>query len=315
MPPLLGAPGWFPDPFGPAGMWRYWDGTRWTQAAQPAQQQPSTPPEEQWARLPFDSGAHATPPMPPPPPVPHSHAPQPPARPAAAPHHHRKARGGTGWVWALIAALVLIIVLAAAAFVLFRDGDEPAGPGATKASTAAAKSPVIGTVRDTEAGIAYAKLGAPWETAAQSWETSGFTGGQTSVVQAPFEEYASFNATSLSGLPTGEERSGYRGPDDLDTVAQRATDRILTNHFAMTSLRKKIFAGPVKAGPRSAWLERIRLDFPDARSRNWKFTADTVAVLAVDVDGTKVALLWVSLPDTFANQGDIDQVLASVQPL
>jgi hypothetical protein len=38
-------PGWYPDPSGPAGQQRWWDGTRWTEHLQPAPGAgPTTPP-------------------------------------------------------------------------------------------------------------------------------------------------------------------------------------------------------------------------------------------------------------------------------
>jgi hypothetical protein len=41
-------------------------------------------------------------------------------------------------------------------------------------------------------------------------------------------------------------------------------------------------------------------------------TSDTLALLFVDRGGT-VSLLFVSVPDAFTNQGDLDQVLASAR--
>ena len=135
------------------------------------------------------------------------------------------------------------------------------------------------------------------------------------MVQAPFEQYASFNATNLSGVPRASESSGYRGPQDLQRVAERVTGRILNEHFAMAKKQTPIVSGARTVGGHQAWLEKFRLDFLDAAARSWKFRADTVAILVVDTGDTgdrRLGELWVSVPDTFAGQGDVDQVLGSV---
>lgn len=133
------------------------------------------------------------------------------------------------------------------------------------------------------------------------------------MVQAPFEQYASFNATSLSRVPRAAESSGYRGARDLSQVSGRVTNRILTEHFAMARSRTSLPSGARTVDGHQAWLERFRLDFTDAAAKGWKFRADTVAILLVDTGGGHLGELWVSVPDTFAHQGDVDQILDSVR--
>jgi hypothetical protein len=65
-------------------------------------------------------------------------------------------------------------------------------------------------------------------------------------------------------------------------------------------------------GGGQAWLEKFRLDFPQAKANGWSVTSDTMAILLVD-HGGKPGVLFVSLPDAFAAQGDLNQVLASVR--
>jgi hypothetical protein len=175
-------------------------------------------------------------------------------------------------------------------------------------------SPVTGTVADATAGLSYDRLGGPWTSAGGGWlRPDLFSGGQVAVVQSPFEQYASFNATSLSGVPRPAESAGYAGPQDLPAVARRVTGRILAEHFAMAKTRTTSFSGTRTVDGHQAWLERFRLDFTQARSRGWKFTADTVAILVVDRGDRRLGELWVSVPDTFPGQGDVDQVLGSVR--
>jgi hypothetical protein len=139
-----------------------------------------------------------------------------------------------------------------------------------------------------------------------------FTSGQVSPVQIVFNG-AAFNATSLAGVPRSDERAGYRGPAGLPTLASRARTRILRELFTVPHTSTMLFAGPHRvAGARHAWLERVRLDFPQAEANGWSVAADTMAILAVD-HGGPVGVVFVSLPDTFTAQGDLDQVLSSVR--
>jgi hypothetical protein len=187
----------------------------------------------------------------------------------------------------------------------------------TTQASAAPVSSMIGRIHDRRAGISYARLDAPWTAAGPAWRRPRmFTGGQVSLVQARFNG-ATFNATSLSGVPRPVEGRGYHGTPDLPTVAARVKTRILGELFTVQHTQRTLASGRYSvAGRPRAWLERIRLEFPQARANGWQVTADTIAILLVDKDGPaggRLAVLLVSLPDTFAAQGDLDQVLSSVQ--
>jgi hypothetical protein len=326
-------PGWFPDPYGAAGVLRWWDGRQWTHVVHPV------PPDE-GRRRPAGYGQEPRPlgyaqePLPaghgrPAPayggPAPGPGYEQPPATAFPAPPPAGRRRGGLPW---LIGGAGLAAAVAAAAVLvlLVRGGHDnesaapplPPPPVSSRAGGAAAdpesRSAVIGRVTDRALGISYARLGAPWTAATGGWlRPDFFSAGQVSVVQAPFEQYESFNATSLSGALRPDESVGYAGPRDLPVVGRRVTERILREHFNLPSRRTQISAGPYRVAGRRAWLDRFRLDFTDARARDWKFSADTVAILVLDLGDHRPGLLWVSVPDTFPHQGDVDQVLGSVR--
>jgi hypothetical protein len=332
-------PGWFPDPYGAPGLLRWWDGAQWTQATHPAA---GPAPGQQFAP---PHGQQFAPPQGPgfaPPRAPGFEAPQGPGFPASygqqqpppgfGPPPAKTRTGALPWVIAGGGLAVIVAIVAVVVFVVRGDdrneaaspsgsaappapaSAQPSTPGTGAAAAPGSRSPVIGRITDAKLGISYARLGGSWTLAGGTWlRPDYFSAGQVSVVQAPFEQYDSFNATSLSGAPRPEETVGYADPRNLSVPGGRVAQRILREHFNLAGRRTTISSGPYTVAGRKGWLERFRLEFTDAKARDWKFSADTVAVLVLDLGDRRLGLLWISLPDTFPDQGDIDQVLASVR--
>lgn len=297
--------GWYDDPYGTPGLLRWWDGRQWTEETERAQGPQPAPLYD--------------------PPAPLYGQPEPPYGQVPV---HPAGRNTLPWLLAGAAGLVAVVVAIVAVVFILRDEDSggsgptasPSAPTSTSTSASpsatatATRSAVIGTVTDDKAGISYDRLGPPWTPADSSWlRTDLFSGGQVSVVQEPFEQYDSFNATSLSGVPRAAESAGYAGPQNLSAVGRSVTARIVHEHFDLAANRTTIFSGARTVGGHQAWLERFRLDFTAAKTRHWKFSADTVAIMVVDLGNRHLGELWVSVPDTFANQGDLDQILDSVK--
>jgi hypothetical protein len=289
--------GWYEDPYGAPGLLRWWDGRDWTEATEPAQAVPAP--------------SYGPPPAP-------LYGPEPPPEPPYGQEPGSAGREALPWLLAAgSGVLVIVAVVVATMLVLREEGGKPSRtPTASSPppSSQQRTSPVTGTVTDATAGLSYDRLGGPWTSAGSGWlRPDLFSGGQVAVVQSPFEQYESFNATSLSGVPRSAESAGYTGAQDLPAVARRVTGRILAEHFAMAKTQTTLSSGARTVDGHQAWLERFRLDFTEARSRGWKFTADTVAILVVDRGDRRLGELWVSVPDTFPGQGDVDQVLGSVK--
>jgi hypothetical protein len=334
-------PGWFPDPYGAPGLLRWWDGGQWTQATHPASgpapgQQSGPPQGQQGPAFGPPQGPGFAPQQGPGfapqqgPGFETAYGRQPP--PGFGPPPAKTRTGALPWVIGGAGLAVIVAVVAVVVFVLRGDdGNDAASPSLSAAPSApasprpspagtgtaaaqASRSPVVGRITDAKVGISYARLGGSWTLAGGSWlRPDYFSAGQVSVVQAPFEQYDSFNATSLSGALRAEESVGYADPRNLSVPGGRVAQRILREHFNLAGSRTTISSGPYRVAGRQGWLERFRLEFTDAKARDWKFSADTVAVLVLDLGDRRLGLLWISLPDTFPDQGDIDQVLASVR--
>jgi hypothetical protein len=223
--------------------------------------------------------------------------------------------------WLLIAgistAMSLVVMIVVLLLVFRHDGRADLQTPSSASGPLHAPSPVIGRIDDTQAGLSYARLGPPWTTATSPWTGPGmFTGGQTAVVQPPING-ASFNATSLSGVPRPVERQGYRSAADLAMVAARVRARIERELFTVEHTDTPLSSGPYRVPGGQGWLERFQLNFPQAQARGWKVKTDTMAVLLVDhgdKTGGGPSLLMLSVPDVFS-QGDLTQVLTSVRTL
>jgi hypothetical protein len=325
-------PGWFPDPYGDGGLLRFWDGNDWTQATRPAEDEPAFLPPlagpSNGGTSPYGTPAYEPYAFQQGPDGPYDTVPGSPGAPYAG---QARAGSGNGPLWALAggAGLVVLVLVVVGVVVGLRAAGQsgpgprpvppatgPLSPQPTPPGTAPGgrTSGSIGRITDERAGLSYARLGSPWAEAGGNWFRSGyFSAGQVSIVQEPFEGYASFNATSLSGVPRAAESAGHSGAGDLQAVTGRVTQRILSEHFALAKTRNELGSRAFSVSGRPAWVERFRLDFTDARTRGWKFTADTVAIMVVDLGDRRLGLLWVSVPDTFPGQGDLELVLSSVR--
>ncbi|WP_199485331.1 DUF2510 domain-containing protein [Actinomadura craniellae] len=332
-------PGWYPDPYGTPGLQRYWDGGQWTQATQPIDewddssgaparqpspggQQPPPAPQPNWSPSgpstppPWQApgGPHTPPPWQPGPQTPQPWQPSP------------AGKSNTGLLWGLagggVVFLALIVVVALLATGVIGGSPEPTSSPAAASPTPpndpGGRSPVVGTVTDEQAGLSYAQLGGKWQPASPIGSTDplgrlGLTRGQTAAVQ---EDYDGREGDYVASVYSGQVATTVTPDDSLQVGARSFLAALPSFAYPAGYTQREIESRAFQVDGHSAWYHRLELSFPQAKSRNWNFTKEIVLFLTIERgEGRRPAVLYLSIPDSHVNQGDLDLLVNSVKVL
>jgi hypothetical protein len=226
------------------------------------------------------------------------------------------------------AAVLVVIALVAVLFgtgVIGGDSDErvtgePTPFSATSTSTPTpqpdGRSPVVGTVTDTAAGLTYAQLGGQWtnvEVPATLTERAGYTKGQEVVVQRDYDGAgAPYLASVFSGaLPASD---AYTGKNDLKAATERFFARVEPDSYPEPRTTRRLESKSYTVSGKPGWLYKVQLDFPAAEAKGWNFRSETAVVILIDRGtGQRPGLLYVSVPDSHLMGGDLDQLVGSLK--
>ncbi len=293
--------GWYPDPEGPRGRVRWWDGQAWTEHA-------------------ADEGAPETA--------------GPPGTVRIRKDHtvlRRRLRQLVVPVAGLAAVAALIAVPIAVSG--SRPGERPyTGPSATadapplaqlcQGTSASKPGPPVGPSRagarivDPRAKLSYLRLGAPFlPWTGGTWgQNSGaglgeeFTTGQYFVTETE-PDGSPYMATILSG--TVPSSFGDDPHPNIQCAARVIADDVRKSYYPQPNQRKDIEQKPVSVGGRPAYLMKFHLTFAE---QGLSAKGELVAICVVDMPGRKASAIYISIPDSHRQyDSSIDTVVNSLQ--
>ncbi|ROO89592.1 uncharacterized protein DUF2510 [Actinocorallia herbida] len=308
-------PGWYPDPYGNPGLQRWFDGTQWTQATQPTG--PSAPsswqPQAGGTPPPWQPQAGGTPqPWQPPSGGPGTPAPWGAGQPVPGPPR----QNNRGLLMILGGAGVLVVVIALVAVLIsVLSDDDPEPPVVLPTPTSqGSKSPVTGTIDDSDSGLSWPKLGGDWTEPAdpEGDDSHGLHTGQTAIAQKAYDGVGDYYASVYGGvLPESVTYAGGAGAD-LEAPAKAWFEMIEPDFYPEHETTETASRVSSVSG-KKAWYYEAVLKFPQAADKKWNFTTERVIIVLVDRPGSRPAGVYLSLPDSFANQSDVDTIISGLK--
>jgi hypothetical protein len=332
-------PGWYADPYGTPGLQRWWDGAQWTQATQPTDEWDDAPPPAPFVAPGQEAPGYGRPPwsgqgaqqigwglpqQPQPAAQPPAQPPQPaqqgwPAQPAAP------ARSNKTLIWVLsggggVVAIGLIVALLFVTGAIGGGGGSSPSPTASPTNSTAigggGQSPVIGTITDTQSGLSYAQLGGKWYLETPSnLSQIGFSKGEVAHVQEDYKDptrgrVSAYFANVYSGLLS--TKIAYSG--DLEAAAKSEFGQLETTNYPKDHTRQDGDSKAYSVSGKKAWYFKTVLQYPNASQYGWNFHSETVVVIAVDRGtGQRPAILYISIPDSHQNLGDLTEAINSLK--
>nr|WP_281370112.1 DUF2510 domain-containing protein [Naumannella cuiyingiana] len=299
---VSGQAGWYPDPGGQRGMFRYWNGSAWSHelspdpgAPPPGRGAPAGPPPAQRGAFPGQQQ----------PGQPQPGQPMPGRAPTAYPV--QRPRSGVLW-WVLGGGLILVLIIAGA-FILpglfgFREqpglpgGPEPDIPTPTSVcppfpSEAPTQAPQPNDGRVHAGNMSYPTLGSPWSSPAPDNRVpfGRDTQYQSVTIEANYDGMSSWVASVLiAELAAGD---GFFSPEQGSEIVVNC---IVGSFYGDAEVTRDDQVNEARTvDGRDAWLVESQLSFDIP---NLKTKGERLIVLIVKTTDTTSALYYASIPDT-----------------
>lgn len=323
--------GWYPDPDGTPGQLRWWDGDRWTDLTT------SGPTPERHADGPEGVAGSGEDVM-----VGAEGAPLGDRIRLAVDRRLGSLRGGRRTAGTMGTLLVMAVVVGLLAWhVLLPNGAALSTAGSAPSSSAVPPAPPrpvpplaasckVGQptpepgptstvppgprINDVRSGISYAAMGAPWKPWDQFWfdprlgvryRDGYYLITQQNVGGAVGNDYY---ATVLSGSVPATFGDALH--PDMACVAHQLADDVRASFYPQPNTRQALAERAVEVDGHPGYLVKFHLAF-DAKGYTAK--GELAEVLVLDVGTPRVAVLYVSIPDTHKQYDRVaDTVVASV---
>ncbi|MBB5962032.1 hypothetical protein [Planomonospora venezuelensis] len=162
-------------------------------------------------------------------------------------------------------------------------------------------SPVLGTVTDAKAAISYAKLGAPWTTAAMPPFSAGQRAGGTRLPRA----------MAVSALLPGEKpRAELETDADFKKAALTAVEWTVRHHHPAGA--EVVWTASQKLATGKGWVLGYKVTYLVGD----KTRTSQAALALLDIGQRKPAMFFVTVPDTRKQLwADIAPLIASARAL
>lgn len=272
----MSKPGWYPDPGGQPGMFRYWDGAAWSAVVSPT---PAAPPPTAGIGVPA----------------------APASRPAAV-----GPGGGGGRGWWIAGAAVVVVLVVVVAFIVRAVGTEFAGPSARPSGQATRsicpdrdlQTPTHDATRDGRVyggKLSYPTLPAPWNQ--PHLETRVPFGRNAWTQDILVDQYISGGQTNgwvaavlVAELNAGD---GFFSPQEGSEIVVTCIVGAFYGNAQVN--RNDLVNRATTVDGHEAWLVETHLtfDIPGLRTKG-----ELAIVVIVETPGQTSSIFYASIPDT-----------------
>jgi hypothetical protein len=189
---------------------------------------------------------------------------------------------------------------------------QSASPTATPTPTATATGSLL---TDSQAGLSYTQLSAPWQGAScpPSLDNGSFpwTAGEYAVAGQVNGGQTTWYGEACSGLLPAQY--GYSGVASLQSTAENLGQTFSNAYYGALSHSVNLGQDvPVQVSGHAAWQVTYDVAYSNAAAQGATWTDEQAAVVVVDNGTSQPAVFFTSIPDTL-NEANVTTLVSSLQ--